>query len=72
MAELWIITEAYGRCVEGMRRDETALANLVDRCARRGRPAEPDELAPFLAARAEWAALMRSVPKFTRDGTHGR
>lgn len=72
MSERWIITATYGRCVEGLRRDESALANLLDRCARRGSPAEPAELAPFLAARAEWAAVMRGVPKFTSEVTHGR
>ena len=72
VSERWIITATYGRCVEGLRRDESALANLLDRCARRGAPATAKELAPFLVARAEWAALMREVPNFTSEVVHGR
>lgn len=63
MAERFVISAAYGRCIEGMRRDEAALSRLLSSPSIGAQDGNPQVLA-LVEARCQWADLMRSVPMF--------
>ena len=61
-----MVSAAYGRCIEGMRRDEAELRRVMSRddVAAASAPDSHPAVLACIEARAAWAHLMREVPRF--------
>jgi len=65
MAERWIITAAYGRCIEGAREAREALERALIACKYSGRhPDQDPEVAACARDLDDWARLARETSCF--------
>lgn len=57
----WVITRAYGRCIEAIQRLDVRIRSLplVERGGQ-----DDSELKALLQEERDWAQLMRETPKF--------
>lgn len=65
MSARYVITAAYGRCLEGWRSSREDLERALAACKYAGRDSDNDpEVARCVADMRDWARLQRETPRF--------